>query len=83
MSDILSDTCIDAANVDIETSDEDEDFGILKIVKQVLEALAALRPQFIYMPKNIGESRKIQQKFFNIAKFPSCIGAMDCTHIKI
>lgn len=54
-----------------------------KIIKEVSEALAALRPHFITFPTTDDEIRQVRQDFFNIAKFPSCIGAIDCTHIKI
>jgi len=54
-----------------------------KIVKDVSEALAELRADFIYMPESEAERKQIRQEFYNIAKFPACIGAMDCTHIKI
>lgn len=54
-----------------------------KIIKDVSEALAALRPHFIYMPESEADMKKIRQEFYNIAKFPKCIGAIDCTHIKI
>ncbi|CAH1962127.1 unnamed protein product [Acanthoscelides obtectus] len=35
------------------------------------------------MPENGQERTVIRQEFFNIARFPRCIGALDCTHIKI
>ncbi|XP_065205515.1 putative nuclease HARBI1 [Planococcus citri] len=54
-----------------------------KIIKLVSEAIAELRPQFIYMPESDADITQIRQEFYNIAKFPRCIGALDCTHIKI
>ncbi|XP_065204062.1 putative nuclease HARBI1 [Planococcus citri] len=54
-----------------------------KIIKVVSEAIAELRPEFIYMPETDADMKQIRQEFFNIAKFPRCIGALDCTHIKI
>lgn len=54
-----------------------------KIIVQVSEALAARRAQFIAMPSTNEEVRKVRQEFYNIAKFPRCIGSIDCTHIKI
>lgn len=54
-----------------------------KIIRDVSEALASLRPDFIKFPSNDVEIRQVKQDFFNIAKFPSCISALDCTHIKI
>lgn len=54
-----------------------------KIIKDVSEALAELRPDFVYFPSSVSEIRKVRQDFYNIAKFPSCVEALDCTHIKI
>lgn len=53
------------------------------IVKLVSHHLALLRPQFIDYPEDEQEFDQIKQAFYNIAKFPGCIGALDCTHIKI
>jgi hypothetical protein len=46
-------------------------------------ALAALRPNYIKIPQNRNEINECKQKFFNIARFPNCIGAIDCSHDKI
>lgn len=46
-------------------------------------AIAQLRPQYIKMPETGQEIRKIRQGFYNIVIFPRCIGALDCTHVKI
>jgi len=54
-----------------------------KIIKVVSEAIAELRPEFIYFPSNDSEIQNVRQDFYNIAKCPSCVGAIDCTHIKI
>lgn len=68
-------TCADFAGIHKTTGG--------KIVIEVSKAIAALRPDFIHFPTTDDEIRKVKQDFFNIAKFPSCIGAIDCTHIKI
>lgn len=49
----------------------------------VLEAIAQLSPQFVKMPRTQAEMNTVRQGFFNIARLPRCIGALDCTHIKI
>lgn len=54
-----------------------------KIVREVSVALANLRPQFISMPNNPDDVKEVRQQFYDIAKFPWCIGAIDCTHIRI
>ncbi|XP_054276396.1 putative nuclease HARBI1 [Macrosteles quadrilineatus] len=56
---------------------------VSKIVKQVSEAIARLRPQFICMPSTQEEQSKTKLGFFEIARFPNCVGAIDCTHVKI
>jgi len=54
-----------------------------RIVKLVSCVIATLRPQFIHFPRNENYIKKTKQDFYNIAKFPMVIGAMDCTHVKI
>ncbi|XP_050502738.1 putative nuclease HARBI1 [Diabrotica virgifera virgifera] len=53
-----------------------------RVVKRVSVALANLLPIYIRMPEG-DEINEIRQQFYNIARFPRCIGAIDCTHIKI
>lgn len=53
------------------------------IVKLVSCVIATLRPQFIRFPCNEIDIKKTKQDFYNIAKFPLVIGALDCTHVKI
>ncbi|XP_011057073.1 PREDICTED: LOW QUALITY PROTEIN: putative nuclease HARBI1 [Acromyrmex echinatior] len=50
-------------------------------VKRVSKAIAVLRPTYIKMPE--GDDVEIKQAFYNITRFPRCIGALDCTHVKI
>lgn len=54
-----------------------------KIVREVADALASLRPQFVSMPTTPEEIQSLRQDFYAIAKFPRCIGSIDCTHIRI
>lgn len=35
------------------------------------------------MPRNANELRASQEHFYNIARFPRAIGAVDCTHIRM
>jgi hypothetical protein len=35
------------------------------------------------MPVTVNEQNTIAAQFYNIAKFPRCIDAIDCTHVKI
>lgn len=54
-----------------------------RIVKLVSHVIATLRPQFVKFPNNENDIEQIKQDFYNIAKFPMVVGALDCTHIKI
>lgn len=54
-----------------------------QIIRLVSHELALLRPKFINFPSTSAEIDNVRQNFFNIAKFPKCIGAIDCTHVKI
>ncbi|XP_063915470.1 putative nuclease HARBI1 [Zophobas morio] len=54
-----------------------------KIIHKVSVALAALRNITIKMPSTDEERLECKRKFYNIARFPMCIGAIDCSHIKI
>lgn len=51
-----------------------------RIVKQVSYAIAQLRRDFIKFPNDL---REVQQQFYDIARFPRLIGAIDCTHVPI
>jgi len=55
--------------------------SVSKIVKAVSVALARKREQFIKFDTDDIHGRK--QDFYQLAEFPNCIGAIDCTHIKI
>ncbi|KAJ8910046.1 hypothetical protein NQ315_008906, partial [Exocentrus adspersus] len=52
-------------------------------VRRVSRALASLRRNYIRMPATEDELSYTKQKFYEIARFPRCIDAIDCTHIKI
>ncbi|XP_063394728.1 putative nuclease HARBI1 [Cydia fagiglandana] len=64
------------------------DFGgihnstMCKIIKRVTEAIAALRPDFISLPKSREEILAVQQDFYKIARFPRVIAALDCSQVK-
>lgn len=53
-----------------------------RCLHQVSLAISSLRNEYIKMPSG-AEVARCQQKFYNVAKFPRVIGAVDCTHIKI
>lgn len=55
---------------------------ICRIIKRVTQAIASLRPQFIKLPCH-AEISKTQEEFYEIARFPRVIAAMDCTHVRI
>lgn len=54
-----------------------------RIIWNVTRAIASLYHRYIKMPEAEEEIREISQQFYNIARFPKCVGALDCTHVKI
>lgn len=56
---------------------------VCRIVYKVSQAIAELFNIFIKMPTTEEEKRTASLEFHRIARFPKCIGALDCTHIKI
>lgn len=54
-----------------------------RYVHQVCRAIARQRPKFISFPTNDIDIRAVVSGFYNRSKFPTVIGAVDCTHIKI
>ncbi|KAK4875391.1 hypothetical protein RN001_011813 [Aquatica leii] len=52
-------------------------------IHRVSIALPRIRQRFIKMPSTAQEVARFRQGFFNIGRFPRCVGAIDCTHIKI
>ncbi|XP_045778276.1 putative nuclease HARBI1 isoform X2 [Maniola jurtina] len=55
---------------------------VCKCVFKVSSAIASLAGMFIQMPTN-EELESISCQFYDIARFPKVIGAIDCTHIAI
>ncbi|XP_055858631.1 putative nuclease HARBI1 [Episyrphus balteatus] len=63
-------------------------FGVCKttvclVVRRVSSAIASLRKDIIKMPDSDEEMAEASYAFYNLAKFPRTIGAIDCTHVKI
>ncbi|KAB0790733.1 hypothetical protein PPYR_15682 [Photinus pyralis] len=54
-----------------------------RIVKKVTAAICTLSENYIRMPNTEEEIRNHQLAFYNIARFPRTIGAIDCTHVRI
>jgi len=54
-----------------------------RIVKEVSNAIAMLKDEFIFMPRNVDALRKNFSMFYDIGCFPTVAGTIDCTHIKI
>ncbi|XP_026740914.1 putative nuclease HARBI1 [Trichoplusia ni] len=54
-----------------------------RVIHQVSAAIASLHKEYIRFPTTREEIRKEQDSFFQIARFPRVIGAMDCTHVRI
>lgn len=53
-----------------------------RVIDKVSRAIAGLHNTYIKMPRN-NDIQSVRQGFFSISRFPRCIGAVDCTHIKI
>jgi hypothetical protein len=56
---------------------------VSRIINKVSRAIARLYPRFIQLPENEAEIREVQVNFYQIALFPTVVGAVDGTHIKI
>ncbi|KAI4457562.1 hypothetical protein MML48_7g00015984 [Holotrichia oblita] len=54
-----------------------------RVIYKVARAIAALSPRVINMPRSEEEITDVRQGFYNISRFPRCLGALDCTHVKI
>ncbi|CAH2099346.1 unnamed protein product [Euphydryas editha] len=55
---------------------------ICRIIQKVTLELCKLAETFIKMPSD-EEFRNVVENFYELAGFPRCAGAVDCTHIKI
>lgn len=53
-----------------------------RIVHKVSCAIASKREDYIIFPETPEEIKKNQLKFYDIARFPRVVGAIDCTHIR-
>ena len=56
---------------------------VSRVLIQFLDALISKKDQFIKFPRNIAEKNILKQGFYEIAGFPSVIGCIDCTHVRI
>ncbi|XP_046971024.1 putative nuclease HARBI1 [Vanessa cardui] len=56
---------------------------ISQTCKKVADAIAQISHRFIKMPATLSEQEEAMRKFRRIANFPTVIGAIDCTHIRI
>jgi len=54
-----------------------------KHIWKVLKAIAELKSTFLTFPNDLVIIQNIKKDFYNIAKFPKPVGALDCTHVKI
>ncbi|KAK9746785.1 hypothetical protein QE152_g5860 [Popillia japonica] len=53
-----------------------------RLITKTIRAIARLHSEFIEMPSN-ADVQRLRESFYNISKFPRCIEALDCTHIRI
>lgn len=57
--------------------------SVSRIIQEVSEAIASLSSKYIFMPRNQEEITRNYRQFFEIGSFPTVIGTIDCTHVKI
>ena len=63
-------------------------FGLAKstvslIISRVTDGLVTLLPAIIIWPNTPGRRQEIMAGFHDLAGFPSVVGCIDCTHVKI
>lgn len=56
---------------------------VSRICAKVATAIAKHSATYIRMPQTLSEQQKVIRQFYQIRNFPSVIGCIDCTHIKI
>ncbi|KAH9636125.1 hypothetical protein HF086_007077 [Spodoptera exigua] len=56
---------------------------VSKSCKMVAHSLAMMSRRFIKMPSSLDAQQQTMRKFRSIANFPTVIGAIDCTHIRV
>ena len=54
-----------------------------RIVNETSKAIASLSRNYIFMPRNQQELQNNFTGFYTMSKFPTAVGAIDCTHVKI
>lgn len=54
-----------------------------RVISKVVRVIAQLYRQFINMPQSPEELRSVKRNLYSVSRFPNCIGAIDCTHVKI
>lgn len=57
--------------------------SVTRIIRRVSMALTSLRPDVIKMPVTNEELREAAYGMYQFARFPKCIGSIDCTHVKV
>lgn len=57
--------------------------SVSRIIQRVSRAIAALHAEYVKMPTPAEEMRAASAAFYQIARFPRVIDAIDCTHVKI
>ena len=56
---------------------------VCRVLPKFCRALNAKRRQFINFPTTNAEKRIIKQGFYEMSGFPSVVGCIDCTHVRI
>lgn len=53
------------------------------MVRKVSRAVASLRYQYIKMPTTVQKQPDVRQEFYNIARLPRVLGAIQCSHVRL
>ncbi|CAG5052114.1 unnamed protein product [Parnassius apollo] len=56
---------------------------VSRICARVARAIARHSETYIKMPQSLAEEQRVVREFLEIRNFPSVLGCIDCTHIKI
>jgi hypothetical protein len=56
---------------------------VSKVILEISKIIAGYNNEFIYMPRTSEERNQMYSEFYKIAYFPTVIGTVDCTHIRV
>lgn len=57
--------------------------SVTRVIRETSRAIANLRPDYIYMPRNNDELKNNFLGFYNISQMSTIVGCIDGTHVKV